>query len=376
MLNKITSKIFRNYKPLNWITISKGNLLHNYRYLSSINKNIQVAPVLKSNAYGHGIVEVAKILEGVGAPFFCVDSLFEAYELLKASIKTKILIMGSVSPESLKTKLLPFSFAVYTKESVDTLAQFQPHAPVDIFVDTGMHREGVPLDELKHFVKYIKDKDLEIEGLMSHFGMAENTNNEITKQQIKNFRMAQSILSELDVQPKYIHIANSSGLLNNSEFGNNIGNVSRAGLVTYGIDPRGIDKNLKPVLELHSTISQVKDLKRDAYVGYVFTFKAKKDMKIAVLPLGYNDGIDRRLSNIGYVYVNNIPCEILGRVSMNITTIDISEVKNVKVGDDVVVYSLNRSYKNSIANAAKLTKTIPYDLLVHLINDTKRIIIE
>src|SRR3989344_6772460 len=107
-------KIFKKmYKTLNRIEISRKNLLENYRFLSAINRKIKIAPVLKSNGYGHGIIEVAQILDKVGAPFFCVDSLYEAYELYKAKIKTPVLIMGYTNPENLKVKKLPFQYAVY-----------------------------------------------------------------------------------------------------------------------------------------------------------------------------------------------------------------------------------------------------------------------
>ncbi|HBQ50661.1 TPA: hypothetical protein DD690_01620, partial [Candidatus Daviesbacteria bacterium] len=128
------------YKTLNRIEISRKNLLENYRFLSAINRKIKIAPVLKSNGYGHGIIEVAQILDKVGAPFFCVDSLYEAYELYKAKIKTPVLIMGYTNPENLKIKKLLFSFAVFDLQTVEILNKYQPGCAVHIFVDTGMSR--------------------------------------------------------------------------------------------------------------------------------------------------------------------------------------------------------------------------------------------
>ncbi len=176
----------RNYKALNTIEISFSFLKYNFKYLSSLNKNIKVAPVLKSNAYGHGINELSKKIDVLNAPFLCVDSLFEAYELLKRNVKTKILIMGYIDPLSLNTKTLPFSFVVYDKERIDALNKYQPYARIHIFVDTGMHREGVRLEGLPKLLEYIKSKtNLEIEGLMSHMAKSEDFKNPLTKNKLK-----------------------------------------------------------------------------------------------------------------------------------------------------------------------------------------------
>ncbi|MBI2420685.1 MAG: alanine racemase [Candidatus Levybacteria bacterium] len=370
---RIKNFLGRNYQPLNLVEISRENIKSNYRYLSLINRNIKIAPVLKSNAYGHGISIVGKDFDNLNAPFICVDSLYEAYELLKIKVKTQILIMGFVSPKSLNTKKLPFSFAVYNKELVDAIEKFQPHAKVHIFVDTGMHREGVRLEELPAFVKYIQSNThLEIEGLMSHFAMGDDIKNEDTRKQVEAFGTAKQILSDHGIKPKWIHIANSAGLLNSREYKNKLGNMARVGKSSYGIDPRKVNKDLKPALTLKTQIAQVKNLKKGEKVGYDFSYTAEKDMKMAIIPIGYFEGVDRRLSNKGYVLVKNKYCKIIGRVSMNISIIDVSHVLNAKVGQEVIVYSNNSSAKNSIQNSAKICNTIPYEILSHLASSTKR----
>lgn len=364
MIDRIKNIIFPSYQALNKIELDQKNLIHNYKYLSSINKKIKIAPVLKSNAYGHGLVLTAKILEKLNPPLICVDSLYEAYELSKNDIKIPILIMGFVDPISLKTKRLPYSFAVYSVEQVDALAKEQPHAKIHIFVDTGMHREGVLLDELNTFIDHIKKTSLEIEGLMSHLAESENKNNPLTKMQINRFTSAVNTL-----KPKWIHISNSGGILNN--YG--LGNIGRCGIALYGISPISHDKKLKPVLTFKTHISQIKKIKKEESVGYNFTFKSNKNMTLATLPVGYNDGVDRRLSNKGFVTVDNIECKIIGRVSMNITTIDVTDIKNVKVGDEVIIFSNKSSDKNSIEKAATICNTIPYELLTGLAASTRRV---
>lgn len=365
----------KKYLPLNVIEISEGSLRNNYYHLSKLAKNVMVAPVFKSNAYGHGINIVAKILDNVGAPFFCVDSLYEAYELKKANIKTPILIMGYVNPENLKNRKLPFSFAIYDREELIALNKYQPGVKVHLFVDTGMHREGIPFEDLPDFLNLCKQlKNIHIEGLMSHLGAANNL--AATKKQIANFNETKKMVFAAGLKPIWFHIAASSGLLHNAEYKNEIGNLARCGIALYGVEPEKLDKNLKPVLTFKTILNQIKELKRGEKVGYDFTLTAKKDMHIGVLPVGYFDGIDRRLSNKGNVLINNIACPIMGRVSMNITTIDISNVPEPQVGDEVIIYSNKTKDKNSIVNAAVIAKTIPYDLVVKLSTTTKRIVVE
>ena len=371
----------QTYQPLNLIEISEGNLLHNYKVLTSINRGVRIAPVLKSNAYGHGLVLVAKILDQVGAPFFCVDSIYEAYELLKAKITTPILIMGYINPENMKVKKLPFSYALWDLELAHAISNYQPHAGVHIFVDTGMNREGIPLIELPQFIRQLKKlPNINIEGLMSHFASADNEKDPLNELQIKDFKKALEICKNNGIHPEWIHLANSDGLLNPKVSTQHTpgvwnvhtpGNLARVGLALYGISNRS---NLKPVLTFRSRIIQIKKLKKEDRVGYSGAFIVKNDMTIGILPLGYYDGVDRRLSNKGFVTVDRVKCPIIGLVSMNITTIDLSGVKNPHIGQDVFVYSNNPKNKNSIENSAKICKTIPYDLLVHLASSTKRII--
>jgi alanine racemase len=376
MLRILRSFLKRTYEPLNRIEISTAHLWHNYHYLTGIDRNLKIAPVLKSNAYGHGIKLIAHCLDRFNLPFFCVDSLYEAYELLKVRVKTPILIMGTIHPHSVRTKGLPFSYAVYTKELLRALNAYQPHAKIHLFVDTGMHREGISFNELPEFLRYIKSNtSLSVDGLMSHFGESNEPKSPFTKKQVIQFQQVQDIVHSFGFHPQWIHIANSSALLHHTEFKGELGNLVRCGIALYGIDPEGKNPNLQPVLELKTQITQVKQLRKGESIGYDFTYTAPKNMTIGVLPIGYHDGIDRRLSNIGYVSVNGKNCQIVGRVSMNITTVGISSVSNTHIGQEVIVYSNQPKRNNSIQQGAIIAKTIPYDLLVRLSSTTKRVLV-
>lgn len=357
------------YQTLNLIQISKQRLIVNYKQLASLDKGIQIAPVLKSNAYGHGIIEIAKVLDEVNAPFFCVDSLYEAYKLQKISVKTPILIMGYTDPENFKVKKLPFSYTVFDLELTKILDKYQPGCKVHIFVDTGMNREGIPLDELPNFLTEIKKlHNLKIEGLMSHLASADNKVDPLNKIQINNFKKALQVCKKHGINPRWIHLFNSDGLLNLP----GVGNLTRSGLALYGISS---NTNLKPILTLKTRIIQIKRIKTGDRIGYNCTFIAKHNMTIGILPLGYYDGVDRKLSNKGIVQIMGIDCPILGKVSMNITTIDITHLKNPQIGEEVIVYSNNSSDKNSIENIAKTCNKIPYEILVNLAESTRRVVI-
>jgi alanine racemase len=398
------------YQALNVIEISKQNLLYNLKVLSKVNAKVKVAPVLKSNAYGHGLTLVARMLDSHFhgndiLPFFCVDSLYEAYELLKANIKTPILIMGYIEPSNLRVKRLPFSYTISTMDVAEAISKYQPQAGVHIFVDTGMHREGILLSELPTFLEKLP-KNLKVEGLMSHLASGELPDDPQTKQQIKNFQKDQEIVKKAGFNPKWIHLQNSGGLLALHTRCGNV-NMARVGLALYGInhlpslrattkqsssvpgkiasgqDPQS-DDLLKPILTLKSKLIQIKTIGKGERVGYNGTLTTKIPTAVGILPLGYYDGLDRRLSNKrslrdeslkGVVIINSVECPIIGRVSMNITAIDISKVKNPQIGQEVIIYSNNPLDKNSLENAAKICQTIPYDLLVHLNSSTRRILI-
>jgi len=375
-MQRLLKSIFKKqYKPLNVVEVSQARLINNYLHLSKINPKIKIAPVLKSNAYGHGIVEVGTILDKLNPVFFCVDSIYEAYQLFKAKIKTPLLITGYVNPDNLHVKKLPFSFAVFDLKQLQGILKNQPQAKIHLFVDTGMHREGIRTDELEKFLGKLSVKEKNnIEGLISHLALAEDPKNIDTQKQIDEFKKTVKILEKYSINPKWIHFGNSSGLINSNRIRlSNITNVSRAGLALYGINSVK-DDGLKPILQLKTHVVQTKKIKKGEKVGYDFTYEVKKDGIIAVLPIGYNDGVDRRLSDKGIVLIRNKTCLIIGRVSMNLTTIDASEVKDVKVGDEVIVFSNNEN-ENNIVNSAKKIGAIPYEILVHLERSTKRKII-
>lgn len=367
----ILQNLIRGYQPLNRIELSAKSLKSNYKYLNKLHQNISIAPVLKSDGYGHGLKQIATVLDSLNPPFFCVDSIHEAYQLLKLKVHTPILIMGYVDPRNLKTKKLPFSYAVWDLEQIEAINKYQKGAGIHIFVDTGMNREGVALEELVGFLDTVWDVGgVRVEGLMSHLASS-GKDDPKPKEQLKNFQKALKICLKMGVRPKWRHLAASGGLMNGYIKGTNMARVGRA---IYGIELND-NKNLKGVLSLKTQIIQIKQIKKGSKIGYDGIYKAPKNITIAVLPIGYNDGVDRRLSNRGITIVDGVKCPILGRISMNITTIDISKINNPFLGQEVIIYADDRFMPNSIEATAKICSTLPHDILVHLASSTRRTII-
>lgn len=368
----------KNYHNLNLIEVSEAALRQNHQALKKLHPEAEIAPVLKSNAYGHGLTNVAPIFDTLTAPFLVVDSLYEAYELYKLKVKTPILILGYTHPDNYKIKKLPFDIVVFDEETLKTLNSYQPGCNIHLFVDTGMNREGILLKNLDTFVKKAQHTSLNIVGLCSHLADADNPQDQsFTQFQIENFKQALNILEKNNVHPRYKHIAASGGAFKIKEAPFNL---IRAGIASYGLNP--LEENdsqyrllkLKPALTFSSTLVQIKTIHNGDKLGYNCTYTADKTLRVGLLPLGYYEGVARRLSNKGVVTIDGKECPILGRVSMNITLINLTNVPEAKIKDKVIIYSAQSEATNSLKNAAKIAKTIPYELLVHLAESVKRVI--
>jgi alanine racemase len=360
------------YHHLNKILVNQQALIDNHGALKKLHPESKIAPVLKSNAYGHGLTTVAPVFDKLKPPFLIVDSLYEAYELYKKNIKTPILIIGYTDPRNYAIKPLPFHYSVFDLETARSLNKYQLGCSVHIFVDTGMSREGVLIKNLSKFIKEVlKLENLKIEGLASHLADADNTtDSSFTKKQLKNYHQALQIFNDHDIDPKWKHISASAGAF---KVKNKAFNLIRAGLASYGVSP--FDKNVEqlyPSLTLQSTLIQIKQLQKGDLVSYNLTYRAPNSMTVGILPAGYYEGVDRRLSNKGVVKIKDQYCPIVGRVCMNLTIVDLSKVKNPKVGDKIEIYSTDTTAKNSIFNQAKTAQTIPYKLLTGLTDSIRR----
>lgn len=376
-LRKLKQKLtYKNYNRLVEIFIDKNRLLNNLHAFQKFNPKWQVAPVLKSNCYGHGLGTISKILDQENLPFFCVDSFFEAVELRHVGIKSNILIFGYTELNNiLESKLKNVAFAITSMDQLQQLVNnLKTQKRIHLKFDTGMHRQGILISEVDNIIKLVRgNKNIFLEGIFSHLADADVENSEPTLKQIKVWNnLVDRFLKEFP-NLKYYHLAATSGYGYKDLIKANIGRLGRG---MYGIRVHSLNNMpVDPVLKMNSKISSLKEIDKGESVGYNFTFTADKKMKIATIPLGYYEGLDRRLSGKGFVKIKNIYCPIIGRVSMNITSIDVSKIPDIKIGDTVEIISCDSVDKNSIENMAADCNAASYEILVHLAAHLRRTVI-
>lgn len=369
------------YQTLNEIIIDPTALVANYHYFQTLNPQAVVCPVLKSNAYGHGLIQIAKIVdEKINPPFIMVDSLYEAYQILEQKIKTPILIMGYTDPHNYTIKKkLPFHFGVSDIDTLFSLNKYQPGASIHIKIDTGMCRLGIQQEDVLNFINALKKcPHLKIEGVFSHFSQADNPKKiTYTNNQIKLFKKITQIFEDNGFSFKYKHIAATAGA---SYIHDPYFNLIRLGIGLYGISPFGPHTEigrlqrltLQPALEFNSEIALIKNIRPGSQVGYGGTYTAKQYELIAIITAGYHEGIPRQLSNKASFQIGNTNCPLVGNVSMNMSTVKIPRTINAKIGNKITIISANANSPCSVYKLSSILKTIPYTILTGLYPSTRR----
>jgi alanine racemase len=370
-------KALYQYEPLVEVRISKARLIDNYRSLKQLAPVGGLAPVLKSNAYGHGLVSVATILDKEKPPFFVVDSYFEALTLRNEGIKSPILIIGFTHLENVcRSRLKDTAFTLSSLEQVSIVAKrLTKPTTFHLKIDTGMNRQGVRVEEIAEALRLIKgNPKIILEGVCSHFANAASPDTTDSRKQIDRWHSALKIVRQSLPNLKFAHLSATSG----HRFAGRIdANISRSGIGLYGIaTEESLKRSVKllPVLSMRSIITGTKKVLAGESVGYENLFVASKNMLVATVPAGYYEGIDKRLTNRGVLEVEGVLCPIVGRVSMNITTIDVSQLSKVKIGDRVLVISNDPDRPNSIEQIATQCGTNPHEILVHIPNHIRRVV--
>lgn len=352
-----------------WAEIHLDNLAFNFRSVKKfVGEDLKYMAVIKADAYGHGAVECAKHLESENIDWFGVALPEEGIQLRKAGIRKHILCLGSFwegqENEILNYNLTPVIFRLDIAEKLNRIAQEHGTiADIHLKIDTGMNRVGVRHDELSEFAEKLKKlKNLKVDGVMTHFAAADN-DEEFTNLQIERFYDSVELLEEKGFRPTFKDLANSPGAL---KFENARGNLVRLGGLLYGMKdilPNNIQPpELKAVMSLHSRISFLKKVPKGETVGYSRTFKTERDSVIATVPIGYQDGYMRGLSNNYHVIVNGVYAKIAGRVSMDWTLIDVTNVPNVKLDDEVILIGKQNNLRVTAEEIAKKTNTISYEV--------------
>ncbi len=340
-------------------------------------------PIIKSNAYGHGMIEVAKIISP-SANYIGVVSLGEALELRRNKIKNKIFVLSYIQNELISIGLKQgIEFPIYDLKSAVLISKnaekLNIKAKIHIKIDTGTSRMGILEKEAISFIKRVRGlPNLKIVGLYSHFASSED-NPKFTEKQLAVFNKILFNLEKEGIEIPKKHFACSAALLvaPNSYF-----NFVRLGLGLYGLWPSDLSKKialrrfpkmkLKPALTWKTKIIQIKVLPKNSLVGYGGTFKTKRETKIAVLSCGYWEGYDRKLSNKSFVQIKNKKCLVIGRVCMNLMMVDISGLKSARVGDEAVLLGK----KITAEHLADIIKTINYEVITKINPLLRRVVVK
>jgi alanine racemase len=378
-VNSLISRLEKDYATHNRIEVSKSAILHNLDLFTRLG-GMQAIPVLKGNAYGHGIAHIAKALKGRRPPYIAVDGYFEALRIREVS-KQPVLVMGAILPENYKRmKYDNFAFVVHDEVSVRALGKTGKRIIVHLEANTGMNRYGAKPDDIVKLVKLILSyENLTLEGVMSHLADSDGDDPATVDAAIEKFDACVEAVRTGGANPTIFHVAQSAGSI---QAKSKYANAFRLGIGLYGINPfpnrhtlHHQLNDLRPALKLISTITKVIDLRKDDKVSYNYTFTAPNDMKIGVLPLGYYEGVNRALSNVGKVKVGMQFAQIVGRVCMNHTVISLDGI-HAKEGAEVIVYSNNPADKNTIDNIADEHHLFNYNLLTALSPDVRRVLVE
>jgi alanine racemase len=339
-----------------WIEIDKGAIKANFEsFRDFIPKRVKILGVVKSNAYGHNLIEFAKELEKLNIDFLGVDSVVEGLALRREGVKTPILILGYTLPEMIEKAVdndLEITVSNFDYFSAIKKLNLKKEIRVHIKVDTGMHRHGFQKDDVKKVIKLIKEnKKIKVVGLFTHFANAKNPAFlGDTKKQTELFNKWREAFKKAGINP-ICHACATSGtiLFPEAHF-----DMVRIGIGMYGVWPSqeteafAKDKiKLTPALSWKTVIGEINDIKAGERIGYDFTEKLMRDSKVAVLPIGYWHGYPRALSGIGQVLVNGKYAKVLGRICMDIIMVDVTKIKGVKVGDEVVI--IGSSGKETVA---------------------------
>jgi len=363
---------FLNTKRDAWVEVNLDNLEHNVSAVKSLlPENTKLLAVIKADAYGHGAVMCSPSMAASGVEYFGVASIDEGIQLRQAKVKTPILVLGTVPvwsfDDAAKNNL---TLSIYSDSHIEAckIANKKNGYIINahVKIDTGMNRIGIAPDKAVEFIKKVqKEPSINLTGVFTHFACAEDT--EITKTQIEKFN---SITKQIDTTNLLIHTNNSAAILCGLNAG--LTNMSRAGIILYGLMPDlppeyGVPTGLqlKPVMSLKARIANIHTAKPSEGVSYSHKFKTTKETKIATVPLGYADGVSRKLSNKIFAGFEGAKIKQIGNITMDQMMFDVTGT-NAKEGDVITLLGQEGDNFFSIDEWAKILDTINYELTCRL----------
>lgn len=366
-----------------WAEINLDNLIHNFRVTrAALASGVAIMPAVKADAYGHGAVQCARALETAGAEWFGVALPEEGMTLRDNGITTPILCLGGFwegqEEPVIAHRLTPVVFRLDLLERLNRAARAAGLvADYHLKVDTGMGRLGVPHSELNGFLDDVANfENIRLDGVMTHLASADHPEQkEFTQRQMNLFESAVELVHVRGQSPTWIHQANSAGA---HAYPRSRGNLVRLGGVLYGLWRDVTDRSIepldwRPVMSLRTRIMFLKTVPADARLGYGGTFVTARESRIATLAIGYEDGLSRGLSNRGKVIVRGQLAPIVGRVSMDLTLVDVTDVEGAAMGDEVVIIGGQESSQITAEEVAAQIGTISYEVTCAISDRVPRI---
>lgn len=362
---------FLNTRPV-WAVINLDNLIHNINEIKkNINENTKIYGVIKADGYGHGAIMIARTILANGVDRLAVATLSEAIELRKNNITAPILILGytpgfqakDIISNDITQTVLSFEQAEALSYSAESLGKT---AKIHVKLDTGMSRLGFSATEaaIEDILKISKLPYIEVEGIFSHFAMADASDKSFTIKQCDKFK---GIVTELENRGLFIpikHISNSAAILDLPDYDFD---MVRAGILMYGLYPSDeVNKErlkLKPVMELKANISQIRKLEAGVGISYGHSFVTQETSKIGTVPIGYADGYSRLLSNKIYVGYRGKKIPVIGNICMDQCMVDVTGIDNIEVGDEVYLFGDGSHGEPSVDEIAQMIGTINYEVI-------------
>lgn len=367
-----------------WAEINLDNLAHNMREVKRVVKEgIMITAVIKADGYGHGAVQIGKTLLENGADRFAVATLSEAIQLRKSYKDIPILILG-YTPDDSAQLVVEYNIiqTIYTYEQAVAYSkkaqELDSEVKIHIKIDTGMSRLGMRADE--ETIKVIKEisrlPNIVIEGLFTHFAVADEFEKEFTYEQAEKFNFVCNSLEKEDVNIPIKHVSNSAAIIDLPEMNYN---MVRAGIMLYGLYPsREVDTkkvSLREVMSLKVKISYVKEIEKGTGVSYGLLYKADKKTKIATLPIGYADGYSRLLTGKAKALVKGKKVPVIGRICMDQCMIEVTGL-DVNVGDEVILFGNDGNNNIAIDEIAESLNTINYEVVCMISKRVPRVYVK
>lgn len=358
-----------------WAEIDLEAVKHNFMLTKElVGQNVSVLSIVKADAYGHGAVEVSRALVDAGTDMLGVAIVEEALELRDYGIEIPILLLGGIRPEEVSVvvehDLIPFLFSIDVARALDQEAK-KVHKKADYHLkfDTGMTRLGVLKEESISFLDQLSQfENILMSGVLTHLSTAFTDSDQNTYNQINDMNELVELVKSKGFEPSYIHAANSAAI---QKYPESHYNLVRPGIVIYGSgNYSGLD--LKPVMKLKSRIVRLSQVPEGTPVSYGGKFVTKRKSVIATVPVGYADGYTRRLSSKGMVSINGALAPVVGDVCMDFLMADVTDIKDIKVGDEVVLFGDDLV---SVIDLAQIAGTISYELLSNIGKRVPRIYI-